>query len=656
MDPVVAQPPGMSLLQAGVHRSAICCETQSSFLSEAMAVRLTWLQQLWHSFPRGRIQRGVLLGALILALPPLGDSSHSTIARSQSLPGTSKALLDTAKTMESKQLDPKLVSSLLEYARQQSIIPPNAWAKPLPESVHPVSIQLFELVSDTDSSMEAVVVQAGDGVGALIVGPLLQALRPEIQMVVLVPSRSFATMTWNRLRMAGVKDVERRVRFVLLPTKLSSWGRDPYTVLVDAKDGRYTLLPAIGDSGTQQSRGVTSLFMQRDLRDFHLVPNNTPPTLDLQGGDVRSDSQFVYVGAESMHYSRYNQAAGQLLAPEQVVMKVEQTTKRKLIVLDGPDVHNDRYHAPLGQTPFGTHTSLLSDPILALETIAAMSPDEKERATDKIFEALKGETDENSGKTITREQVRAFFLVTRQQIEQARKSSEVQKLNDVKQTLEDHGITVRRIPGIPEGFAGSPLGFYYTNSLMDRYADANGRPHRSAILPRYNVPALDLMAQQAYADAGFDVIKTIDGVYLGFMKGGPRCFVQVLAQPFHPKTNQLPAPAAPKASSPSPAAARQRASITGKKMESRAWLLANMGVPKPAMTDPEDTGLKGLRFKPTVVDWVQQGWAYLERFARFEAVAAVAAGLLALGFALKTAAARMNSYRRALSQAYRRAA
>src|SRR6266581_3776230 len=56
-------------------------EAQSPFLSEAMMTRLTWLPELWRSFPGGPRLRALLLTPLILAIHQSGDYPPSPRAQ-----------------------------------------------------------------------------------------------------------------------------------------------------------------------------------------------------------------------------------------------------------------------------------------------------------------------------------------------------------------------------------------------------------------------------------------------------------------------------------------------------------------------------------------------------------------------------------------------
>ena len=213
------------------------------------------------------------------------------------------------------------------------------------------------------------------------------------------------------------------------------------------------------------------------------------PSLDLEGGDVTADDEYVYVGANSIDSSRYSDR--DILGRAEVIKKIQRVTGKQLIDLGDVDFHNDRYHIPVGPTQFGAHTSVVGDIVMALKLLGAPM----------------------------------------NVIRDAEKSKGVLELKDTVERLTTlHGIAVKRIPMLPKDFYGNKDGRYYTNVLMDWYTDDAGKAVKQVLVPHYGIRALDEAADQVYRDLGF-AVTSIDGRFLGQGEGGPRCAVQVFGRP-----------------------------------------------------------------------------------------------------------------------------
>ncbi|MFH1777154.1 MAG: hypothetical protein ABH952_06335 [Candidatus Omnitrophota bacterium] len=425
--------------------------------------------------------------------------------------------------------DKKKLLEFLDRARSKietaiPKVPPELIANPT--NPHKISnLTEFKIVSDSNSMMEAAIFQVGDEMGAIMAGRLAEVLRDDVKLIVVTNSELSASLTLGGLRRKNIKNLEQRLRFIIMKGGFSSsWARDPYIVLVNQKTKQYSVVPIKGDAGTGLDRSVGMQIMNTDAWDAIVDNNFSDKTLDMQGGDVTADGSYVYVGKQTVHYSCYNIASQKVLTEEEAIRKIEAVTGRQVIVLDCPDIHNDRYHVPIGKTKYGEHTSLLADPIKALEIIAALTPEEKEIVIENIASS--------SFINITREQLRGFLDVTPEEIEKAKQSEYVQELERVRESLEAEGITVRRVPALPIDFADNPFGLYYTNVVMDCYPDTgNGKIKRSIIIPQYEIPQLDQFVAQIYRDLGFEQIFPIESIVAGCLKGGPRCLLQAMGRP-----------------------------------------------------------------------------------------------------------------------------
>jgi len=436
---------------------------------------------------------------------------------------------------------PEFMIAAQKLTEQAYAIPAELWVKAPSVPNKPIeSLKGFRVVTDGNTTIEAVILQAGNLMGIQMIGEIAAALRDEVRIFVTVDSQHHAWIVWKDLQSRNIKDISARLRFVLAPGKLSPWGRDPFIVLVNPQTHQYTLFPAKGNAGTQLDRSIGRKLLASGLGWDPFV-NNTlnVSTLDMQGGDVTADATYVYIGNETIHYSRYTLGNDLVLTEEQAIKKIEEVTGKQAIKLDGPgDVHNDRYHMPIGGTKYGRHTSLLADPIMALEKIARMSPEEKEQAVQRIMEALEFKVYQEE---ITLDNVRRFLDVTPAEIQAARESKEVLGLEKTGRALEAKGIAVIRIPTLPIHFAQNPFGLYYTNVIMDDHEDSKGFKDKSVIVPRYLIPQLDDAVVAVFKDLGFHTVKQVTSVVAGIGEGGPRCCVQVLGHPF--QSHKSPSPA-----------------------------------------------------------------------------------------------------------------
>lgn len=453
----------------------------------------------------------ILTVGLIAALGIFGAKGLLDLL-TQPSPGDSKARREVTF-----KLDEKILKLLSEGWNVPPEICVGANHKP-PQMISDLSG--YELVSDAGNIMDVVLFQLGDSIALSAISDMIEALRKDVKVAIVANNQVIASAVWRHLKSRGIPELHDRLQFIFVPQSFSSWGRDPFVVLVDPKTRKYTLFPAKGDAGTGLDSSLGRQLMSQGIGwDFFSRNDIQDPTLDMQGGDITSDDTYAYVGSSTIHYSCYNIASACILTEEEAIARIEAITGKKVIVLDGLDCHNDRYHLPVGQTKYGKHTSLLADPVWALEIIASLTPQEKEDAIKNILKVLRSTP---ATKDISYEDVRAFLEITPQEIALAKQSEEVRKLEMVRSDLEARGIRVVRVPSLPKGFAGNPFGIYYTNALLD----GDG-----AIIPRYLIPKLDRTARGIYEDSGFRDIREVTAIILGVGEGGLRCLVQVMGFP-----------------------------------------------------------------------------------------------------------------------------
>lgn len=425
-------------------------------------------------------------------------------------------------------LDPAKLDKFLESIAAQSNIPASLLVTPKEKIETVENLNGFEVLPDAHARLGAVVLQAGDYLGLAMVPEIVSKLRDDVKIVVLTPDQYIADILLNEFKNREIPDVEQRVRF-MIGGQLSAWSRDPYIVLFNPKTAKFTLFSARGDAGTQLNTGVGWEIMKKNIGWDDMVSHDVrDESLDLQGGDVRADDTYVYVGKSTIHYSQYNSMGLQVKSQQQVIERIEEVTGKKVIVLSAADdIHNDRYHNPLGKTKYGENTNLLADPVAVLEIFASMSFAEKEEAINNILLISEGLPAEVT-KAINREILQELFNVTPDKIRMARASKFVQGLEKVKKDLEARGIVVRRVPGMPFEFSGSPFGIYPTNVIMDYPAGEEKEIRKpSVIVPHYGIPKLDAAVDRIYEQLDFDV-RPVPGVLAGFYEGGPRCLTQTI--------------------------------------------------------------------------------------------------------------------------------
>ncbi|MFH1318686.1 MAG: hypothetical protein ABIH71_06695 [Candidatus Omnitrophota bacterium] len=397
-----------------------------------------------------------------------------------------------------------------------------------PEKIN--NLEGFKITADSHSRLKTIIFQAGDYIGITMIPEIASKLRDDVEIIVLAGNNRVAHFVLNGLKKHNLKNLEQRLRFIV-GGSLSSWGRDPYIVLVNPKNKKFTLLPAKGDAGTRNDRGVAQEIMRRDIDGIVTYENKNSllnRTLDLQGGDVTSDHEYVYVGEETVHYCRFNIASMAMYTENEAIAQIEKVTGKKVIVLRGvQDIHNDRYHMPLDKTNLGEHTSLLIDPLEALEILSNLTPDERKQTIEKILASIEG-TPLAESEEYKRDRIAEFLLVTKNDIKEAKKSPLVQALSELEKYLQKQGIKVIRIPGLPKDFANNPFGIYPTNVIIDGSSLGDVKP--SVIVPHYNISTLDKKIDQVFDSVGFKIFP-VTAILAGEGEGGLRCLAQTVAIP-----------------------------------------------------------------------------------------------------------------------------
>ncbi|MDP3921327.1 MAG: group I intron-associated PD-(D/E)XK endonuclease [Candidatus Omnitrophota bacterium] len=281
---------------------------------------------------------------------------------------------------------------------------------------------------------------------------------------IVAASEQNAAVLRERLRYRGLDAVTGRTRFLIDPERFDTWARDVY-----------------------------------EIEGLRSVP----------GGDITADDAFVYLGEKS----------------EAAADHLEKVFQRKVLILPGEDAHQDRYHMPLGVVN-GRRTSLLADPLSALEILMGLSEEEK---LQLIAYYIKHYDWQDPAET--RRQFESFFTMSPRDLDNYRTSPYVKSLDKVEAVLRAQGIQTVRIPTLHRDIikeAPLPLGLYYINLVQDTYRDLDGGIRRKAVLASYGIGPLDTEARRRLEALGhFQEIRMVEAVPEGFRGGGIRCLLRV---------------------------------------------------------------------------------------------------------------------------------
>ncbi|MFA4888110.1 MAG: hypothetical protein WC628_00845 [Candidatus Omnitrophota bacterium] len=378
----------------------------------------------------------------------------------------------------------------------------------------------YQLVSDADSKMEAIVFQATEVQHLPTITEIIEALREDVKIIILINSNDIAIRLRQSLAARNTPGLLQRINFIKVPQPLiSPFARDPCFVLYNPKTKAYTwFIPKDGGySQKRPDRTAARALMNQGIRLDEFYRNNVnDATIDIDGGDVTSDSSYVFIGRRSIEFSRYNSTREAIISAEEAVSKIQAITGKEVVVLDGPIGHSDLYHLPVGRTKYGEHTSLLGDPAMALEILASLTEQEKEAAIKDIAAALKPIANYST------EAIRDYFELAIRASKAVKHSGgfNAKELEAVKQALEAKGVKVIRVPYLPRGIF--PFGIFYPNAILDG---------KRAIIPQYLIPRLDNTVKGIFTDLGFTETELIMSIILGCKDAGPRCLTQKMGIP-----------------------------------------------------------------------------------------------------------------------------
>lgn len=423
----------------------------------------------------------------------------------------------------------------------------------------------FQLVSDPDTKINNILIQTPFPEDPLLTD-LLASLRKDVKVVCIVKNESYAHDLWNNLLRAKIKNLPNRLRFIVTTKspRISRWGRDPYIVLANPNTRQFMLVSSFikGSKRAEKwdDRFIRNAIVGSDFGTPDLINGEIDkiPSWLVEGGSISSDRKFFFMGKGSLLVLTEDEAGNTVATEQEALESIEKVTRKKGVILPAADLHSDRFHIPVGKTKFGEHTSLLSDPVKALEIIASMTEKEKTAALKKIQEYGLKWSDEHFIGTqegmnvmarflakLNEDSLEKFLNVTQDEIEKVRQSMNTARRDQAAEVLAGQGVAVVRIPVLNKQYLVKniegegedeiekfstvefPLTLSYTNIIQD----CDGRT-KTAYIPKYGIKKLDDYALNVYKSLGrFDRVIQVRSVQEAVGDGGPRCRVQVLGYP-----------------------------------------------------------------------------------------------------------------------------
>ena len=256
-------------------------------------------------------------------------------------------------------------------------------------------------------------------------------------------------------------------------------------------------------------------------------------SLYFAGGNLLADERHAFVGADLIR----DNVADLELSPEEIVRRFREELGREVLVVGEspqPAAHLDMILTPLGNdrvavADSGRGAGIVADELARRpESIAVF---EREAMANFFGHPELQSVVDSRGQLHRPPSIEGL---TAQAIADSR--SVAAALDGIAADLERRGHDVVRVPLLmtrreakdasrfPRGDAGYPM-LSYNNVIVERI-DGRDRVY----LARYGLASLDLAAQEAWRNAGFDVLP-IDGLTTSSMyRGSLRCAVKVLAR------------------------------------------------------------------------------------------------------------------------------
>ncbi|KAA9134064.1 hypothetical protein F3N42_00495 [Marinihelvus fidelis] len=318
-----------------------------------------------------------------------------------------------------------------------------------------------------------------------------------------------------------------RIHFIEVPASnpITIWTQDPFLVLRD-EAGKTLLLKSreFERAGDSLLADVLGEFAGYPLRRSALF---------FEGGNVVSDSDYVFIGANTIRYN-----AVKLGQPEEEVVVAFQEELGRPVLVVGP-FPQPVAHIDMMLTPLGDGRLALADPGAGAdmaERALANQPESVAAFEDFCEQTFFGHPAIGQISASQGQLIRPPSLSghTREMAVRSREIAPV--LDGIAAAMAGFGYEVVRIPWLyggpeislaDEETGSAPSAAYpmltYNNVLIERTTQTE-----RVYLPRYGWSAMDQAAEKAWRDLGFETT-AIEGLTTSAMYGGAlRCSVKVL--------------------------------------------------------------------------------------------------------------------------------
>lgn len=380
------------------------------------------------------------------------------------------------------------------------------------------------LLADSTGRIELVVLSVNSARSstlrnAALTSDIVNSLPEHIRILILAPDREAFTVAANPW--------PERITFVDIPASysLTIWPQDPFLVLQDGDGPRLLASPEFARAEDIEMARVIAAHLGLPLEYA---------SLNFEGGNIVSDSEFVFIGANTIRRNAIDKGQTERAIAEQFRDELG-----KPVIVIGP-TPQPVGHIDMMLTPLGERRLMLADPAWGARIAAQSSADDP--AAVAAFESnaeanFFGRRDITSITSLDGEIIHPPPIVGTTQLAIADSEGIAATLERVAETLTGLGFDVIRVPFLQrlppplESIAAgetitSQPGYpelTYNNVLIE---SAYGR--KTVYLPAYGWSALDDAGAEAWRAQGYEVVQ-IPGFTTNAMYGGAlRCSVKVL--------------------------------------------------------------------------------------------------------------------------------
>ncbi len=382
------------------------------------------------------------------------------------------------------------------------------------------------VLADLGGPIEQIVISASSARSSTLrnvelINEIVNRLPPRIKILILAADRDAFTLVSNPWR--------DRVSFADMPERyrLTIWPQDPFVVLQGRDGPRLLASPEFARAeDTEMARLVaTELALPLQYAE-----------LSFEGGNIVSDGDFVFIGANTIRHNALEQQV-----PETEIARRFERLLGKPVIVVGP-LPQPIGHIDMMLTPLGDKRLLLADPAwgarLAQQDLtdnpAAVTAFEQRSMQDFFGHSAIGEVHLLDGSVL---QPPAIMDTTPLAFSDS--NGIAAAIDGLAESLERLGFEIERVPYLEpraapaeslargESIPGQP-GYpqiTYNNVLIENLENS-----ARVYLPEYGWPALDRAAAKTWQDLGYEVVG-VPGFTTSAMYGGAlRCSVKVLAR------------------------------------------------------------------------------------------------------------------------------